>query len=145
MLKEDETVQCTHNVTFPQKQLMLQKCHVIKTTGNKRSIRVDFGNILAVWKYWNIMTEYGNVGSGFIHKSPLLGCWNLYATVVHFFLSERAFEKTIVYLNVCKYNLFNLKCSETCAILWTASRWRLSQDIFTFPICWGKYYVKISC
>lgn len=48
MLKVGETIQCTHNVTFPQKQLMLQKYHVMITIRNKRRMKVHFDNLLAV-------------------------------------------------------------------------------------------------
>lgn len=48
MLKEGEKVPYAHNVTFPQKQLMLQKYYVIITIDNKASIKVYFDNILAV-------------------------------------------------------------------------------------------------
>lgn len=60
-------------------------------------MKVHFDNRLATWKYWNIMTEYWNVDSDFVHKSALLGCWfyrvwNAYATVVHI-LSDRLIQE----------------------------------------------------
>lgn len=100
MLKEGEKVPYAHNVTFPQKQLMLQKYYVIITIDNKASIKVYFDNILAVWKYWNIMSDYWNAGSDFVHMSAFLGCWfytvwNSYATMIWFFLPDRGIQENL--------------------------------------------------
>lgn len=61
-------------------------------------MKVHFDNILAVWKYWNIMTEYWNVCSDFVRKSAFLAgwfyiVWNAYATVVQLFLPDRSIQE----------------------------------------------------
>lgn len=71
---KSEALQCSSTVAFPHKEFLLQKCHVITTTGNRRMMKGHFDAILVVWKYGNIMADNLNFCSDFVHTSALISC-----------------------------------------------------------------------